>query len=284
MTDPLPPEISQPSDIRRPASIIDVHTHVFPQNVMEKIWAYFDRHHWPIRYRSAEAERTAVLEERVEAYTTLCYAHRPGMADWLNQYVLDYAATHPKAIPTGTFHPDDEDVLAYVQRGIERGLRGFKVHLEVQRFDPADSRLAGVYGLLTEAGCVVTVHTAGLPLAGPWTGPEPFERMLRMAPRMPIIVAHIGGDEHEDYWRMAQDYPLYFDTAMIGVDYEGFGLLGEEMQAHIRAHPDRFLFGSDFPSIPYEWEHQVDVVRSWNLGAEGEGLVFAENARRLFGV
>lgn len=264
--------------------IFDTHAHVFPQNVFAKIWAYFDVHHWPIYYRQAEAERAAFLDTHTARYTTLCYAHKPGMAAWLNDYVLDYAAAHPKAVPTGTFHPDDEDVLSYVAAGLKRGLRGFKLHLEVQKFNPADARLARVYDLLTEAGVVLTVHTSGHPLPGPWTGIEHFVRMLAMAPRLNMIVAHMAGSDHAAYWRLAQDHPLYFDTAMVGVDYAGFGLLDHPQREHIAAHADRFVFGSDFPSIPYPWSHQVDTVRSWGLGAENERLVFHDNAARLFGL
>jgi predicted TIM-barrel fold metal-dependent hydrolase len=264
--------------------IIDVHHHVFPQNVFDKIWAYFDKHHWPIVFRQGEAERAALIEKNTEYHTTLCYAHRVGMAAWLNNYVLDYAAAHPKAIPTGTFHPDDPDVLQYVEEGLKRGLKGFKMHLEVQRFNPADPRLEKVYALLTEAGVPNLVHTAGAPLEGPWTGPQHFANMLAMAPRMNVIVAHMGGVNHFEYFRYAGDYPLYFDTAMVGVDYPGFGFLDAEICAHIAKHSDRFLFGSDFPSIPYPWQHQVDVVKSWGLGEAGERKVFFENAARLYRV
>ena len=264
--------------------IIDIHHHVFPQNVFDKVWTYFDKHHWPIHYRSSEVERVDFIEKNAERYTTLCYAHRVGMASWLNGYVLDYAAAHPKAIPTGTFHPDDPDVLAYVENGIRRGLKGFKLHLEVQRFNPADPRLEKVYALITEAGLPINVHTAGAPLEGPWTGPVHFENMLKMAPRLTMIIAHMGGANHFEYFRHANDHPLYFDTAMVGVDYANFGVLPPDLCAHIAKHADRFLFGSDFPSIPYPWQHQVDVVKSWGLDAAGERKVFYENAERLYGL
>jgi uncharacterized protein len=263
-------------------AIIDVHTHVFPQNVMDKIWRYFDAHHWPIHYRLPEEERTAILEERVLAYTTLCYAHKPDMAAWLNDYVIRFVTHRPKAIAMGTFHPDDADVADYVRAALERGIRGFKVHLEVQRFDPADPRLVPVYRLIAEAGAPILIHTAGAPLEGPWTGPKHFERFLKMAPLLKVIVAHTGGHEPTAYLRMAADYDLYFDTAMSGVDYPHFGPLADEVLSFVQQHPERILFGSDFPNIPYPWEHQVDVVRSWGLGEKGERLVFAENARRLF--
>lgn len=264
--------------------IIDLHAHIFPQNVFDKIWGYFDKHHWPIAYRTSEPERAQVLESRTDRYTTLCYAHRPGMAAWLNDYVLAYAQEHPKAIATGTFHPDDADVATYVADGLKRGLKGFKLHLEVQKFDPADPRLEKVYAILEEAGTPAHVHTSGTPLEGPWTGPAHFERMLKLTKRLPIIVAHLGGSQHLDYFKYTSEHPLSFDTAMVGVDYPGFGALASAQIDHIRAHIDHYVFGTDFPSIPYAWEHQVAAVQSWNLGAANEEKIFAGNARRLYGL
>jgi predicted TIM-barrel fold metal-dependent hydrolase len=262
--------------------IIDTHAHIFPQNVFEKIWTYFDEHHWPIRYRDEEAKRAAFLDANTARYTTLCYAHKAGMAAWLNDYVLAYAQAHPKAIPTGTFHPADEDVVSYVEAGIKRGFRGFKMHLEVQKFDPSDKRLEPVYDLLTEAEMVVTVHTSGHPLPGPWTGIEPFKRFLAMAPRMKIIVAHMAGPEFAEYLQFVDDYPMYYDTAMVGVNAPPFGPISEEMQALVRKHAGRLVFGSDFPSIPYEWKLQVEAVRTWGLRPEQEDAVFFKNAENLY--
>lgn len=264
--------------------IIDVHAHVLPQKVFDKIWAYFDQHHWPIYYRTGEAERAAYLEAHTAAYTTLCYAHRAGMAAWLNDYALAYAQAHPKAIAMGTFHPDDADAADYVAEGLKRGLQGFKLHLEVQKFNPADPRLQRVYDLVTEAGAVLVVHTAGQPLPGPWTGPEHFARMLAMAPRVPMIIAHMGGPEFPAYLRYADHHRLYFDTAMVGVNWAGFGTLDEATLALVRRHADRIVFGSDFPSIPYDWAHQVATVKSWGLSREQLEAVFWRTAAGIFGL
>ena len=50
--------------------LIDVHTHFMPQNVLDKVWAYFDAidtpaGEWTITYRTDEAERVAWQELRV---------------------------------------------------------------------------------------------------------------------------------------------------------------------------------------------------------------------------
>ena len=34
--------------------LIDVHVHFYPQRMLEKVWAYFDRAFWPITYRGSD--------------------------------------------------------------------------------------------------------------------------------------------------------------------------------------------------------------------------------------
>ena len=50
-------------------------------------------------YRAGEAERLATLAQLgVRHHTALAYAHRPGMAAWLNDHTLSLAAAHPQVI------------------------------------------------------------------------------------------------------------------------------------------------------------------------------------------
>ncbi|WP_336712392.1 amidohydrolase family protein [Arthrobacter sp. USHLN218] len=128
--------------------IIDLHVHFMPQNVLDKVWAFFDRvaesgaPAWTINYREAEEERVRALRTMgVKAFTTLNYAHRPGMAAWLNDYSTAFASTHADAIHSATFYPEP-GVEALVARSLEQGARIFKVHIQVGGFSPLDPRLA----------------------------------------------------------------------------------------------------------------------------------------------
>ncbi|MEV6719001.1 hypothetical protein AB0M48_43980 [Lentzea sp. NPDC051208] len=75
-----------------------------PQNVLDKVWACFDRVResgvdWFIQYRTDENARlTALRELGVVAFAPLLYPHKPGMAPWLNEWVADFAARVPEAV------------------------------------------------------------------------------------------------------------------------------------------------------------------------------------------
>ena len=79
--------------------IVDVHTHFMPKQVMDKVWGYFDStgplvgREWPIRYRTDEQDRVNTLRRfGVRAFSSLVYAHKPQMAEWLNEWAVRFAA------------------------------------------------------------------------------------------------------------------------------------------------------------------------------------------------
>src|SRR5687768_4354855 len=89
--------------------LVDVHTHFMPERVLRKVWEYFDAVgpltglEWPITYRGEEEERTAVLRQfGVRAFTAMLYPHRPGMAEWLNDWAVEFARRTPDCLHTAT--------------------------------------------------------------------------------------------------------------------------------------------------------------------------------------
>ncbi len=85
-------------------SLIDVHTHFMPANVLDKVWKYFDAagplvgRPWPITYRHDEDERVATLRSfGVARFTSMLYPHRPEMAAWLNACPRSSPLAHPTA-------------------------------------------------------------------------------------------------------------------------------------------------------------------------------------------
>src|SRR5699024_1253666 len=103
--------------------MIDLHVHFMPDNVQQKVWGFFDRlpemgePAWPVNYRHSDEQRVAILRVlRVSAFSTLNYAHRPGMAAWLNDYSKTFAAQYADAIHSATFCPEPgvEDMVGQV--------------------------------------------------------------------------------------------------------------------------------------------------------------------------
>ncbi|AZM90140.1 amidohydrolase family protein [Streptomyces sp. W1SF4] len=272
--------------------LVDVHTHFMPERVLAKVWDYFDAVGpltgvpWPITYRLEEERRVALLREfGVRAFTSMLYPHKPAMAAWLNAWAADFAARTPDCLHTATFFPEG-DVAAYTAQAVADGARVFKAHLRVGGYDPNDERLDPVWGLLAEAGIPTVVHCGSGPAPGKHTGPGPVARLLARHPRLPLVIAHMGMPEYTDFLDLAARYPeVRLDTTIAFTDFsERLGPFPPGELGRLADLGDRILLGTDFPNIPYPYEHQLEALERLGLGDDWLRAVCHDNAARLFGL
>jgi hypothetical protein len=274
--------------------MLDIHVHFLPQPVLRKVWAYFDNatenygRQWPIAYRLPEPERLEILRRLgVRRFPALVYPHKPGMADWLSTWALDFAETQPDVAPTATFFPEP-GVEASVVRSLERGAQVFKGHLQVGAYDPRDPRLDPVWGHLADAQVPVVLHCGDGPIPGPFTGVGPVREVLQRHPRLRLVVAHLGMPRYDDFLQLAQDFEcVSLDTTMAFTDFTEVtapfppGSLPVLRELGLSG---KVLFGSDFPNIPHTYEHQLDVLVRLDLGDDWLREVLWEAPARLLRV
>jgi hypothetical protein len=266
--------------------IADIHTHFFPEVVMKLIWKWFDKVNWEIAYRKNDLERVEILKKnKVKLYTTLNYAHKKDMADSLNLWVFQNYHKFDSSIPFGTFYPEP-DVLDYVKKAIEEyGIVGFKLHLEVGKFDINENILNPVFKYLEKKKIPLVIHTGTAPIPGEFTGISYFSKYLENFPEIYTVVAHMGAHEIEEYALHLEKFPnLYLDTTMVFVD---FFATGENTSAHLeilKKYPEKILFGSDFPNIPYNYSHPVEKLLQSGLEKDVLQKIFYKNFLSLPGL
>jgi predicted TIM-barrel fold metal-dependent hydrolase len=269
--------------------MIDIHVHFFPPSVFRAIWDYFEAQShglWTIRYRLHGREHVAELTAQgVERFTSLVYAHKAGLAPYLNDYVLESAAEFPEIIPFGTVFAGDGDVEATARRIFEEyGFYGIKLHPFVSGEELDDPRLFPVYEAMEAGGKVLVCHPGSGPVYPKTDGAGRLLAVLSRFPALKVVVAHCGAFEYGDFAALADEFEsVYFDTAMNCVDSHVFedSCPGREFFAKFQ---DRVLYGSDFPNIPYEYSAQPQSLRRLALGPEVEAKIFHDNAVRLLGL
>ncbi|WP_328466969.1 amidohydrolase family protein [Streptomyces sp. NBC_00448] len=270
--------------------LVDVHTHFMPQQVLSKVWAYFDAagplvgRHWPIAYRMEEQRRVEVLRGfGVRAFTSMLYPHKPGMARWLNDWSADFAARTPDCLHTATFFAEP-GALADVRRALGQGARVFKCHVQVGGFDPNDPHLDAVWRLLADEGVPVVTHCGSGPVPGAHTGPAPIAALLARHPRLRLVVAHLGMPEYEDFLDLAERHrDVMLDTTMAFTPFvESAAPFPRAALPRLAALQDRVLLGTDFPNIPYTYAAALTALRTADLGTPWLRAVCHDNATRLF--
>jgi predicted TIM-barrel fold metal-dependent hydrolase len=272
--------------------LVDVHVHFLPDPVQAKVWQYFaeaQTHYgagWPVAYELPVDERLAVLSRLgVRAFPTLPYPHKPGMAAWLNDWSAEFAERHAGVVHSATFYPEP-DAADYVGAALDRGARVFKVHVQVGSFDPRDPLLARVWARLEETGTPVVIHCGSGPLAGEHTGPEPVTGLLERHPRLQLVIAHLGMPEYREFLDLAERYErVHLDTTMFATDFtERLMPFDPADRPRLAALKDKVLLGSDFPSIPYPYAHQLAALHRLELGEDWLRAVLWGNGARLFGL
>lgn len=286
----VPGLLDDPEAPRTPVTgggVIDAHVHLFPDRLFEAIWGWFDRHAWPIRYRLRSEEVIEFLASRgVGRVVGLHYAHKPGMADALNRYVLDLARRFPEVIPTATVFPGERGAREVLRRALGEGARGVKVHCHVQKLAPDDPRLDEVFEEAAAAGVAVVMHAGREPSSDAYgvdtralCSVEAVDRVLARHPGLTLVIPHLGADEFDAYEALLDRHPrLFLDTTMAIAGY----LPGGPDLGVLARRADRLLYGSDFPDLPYAWSRELSVLERAGLTPEAARQVLEGNARRVF--
>jgi hypothetical protein len=272
--------------------LVDVHVHFLPERVQAKVWQYFadaETHYgapWPVAYPLPVEERLAVLEQLgVRAFPTLPYPHKGGMSSWLNDHAAEFARAHPQVLHSATFYPEPEAPV-YVAEALAAGARVFKVHVQVGDYDPRDPLLDAVWTRLEETGTPVVIHCGSGPLSGEHTGPAPMAGLLHRFPRLQLVIAHLGMPEYAAFLDLAERHErVHLDTTMFATDFtERLMPFDRGLLPRLAALQDKVVLGTDFPTIPYPYAHQLGALHRLGLGEEWLRAVLWGNGARLFGV
>lgn len=235
------------------ANVVDVHTHLWPDGFYKAILQWFDDHAWRIQFRGhAEAAVEKLRREGVAKNVALVYAHKPGIARFLNGFLTEMK----DVIGVGTALPGETDARAIVMDAARAGLRGIKIHCHVQAVAIDDPRTMEILRACEDIGMPAVVHAGRQPRV-PGYGIDPFEiceitrteRVLRALPKLKLVIPHLGLDEVSEHFALLDRHEnLYLDTSMACADY--FDVPIDWTQ--IEKHADRILYGSDFPITPFD--------------------------------
>lgn len=260
--------------------IIDVHAHIFPDAIAEKasqsIAKFYDI---PVgNGGTVDALLRLGDQAGVDKFVVHSVATTPGHVKSVLNFICASVQAHPdRFIGFGSLHPDMENAGEVVQQMIDSGLRGVKLHPDMQLFALDEDRafrlfesFAGRLPLLVHAG----------DKRFPYSNPHRIARMMDKFPEMTVIAAHMGGySEWDEAERLlAGRNNLYVDTSSTM-----FELDDQRMLHAIEAFgADHVMFASDYPM----WNPVDELKHVRSLGLSGENLekILSGTARKLFGV
>ena len=286
------PAIDEPEGLTVPEGlppVIDGHVHLFPDELFAAIWQWFDQHGWPIRYRlSAECIIPFLASRGVRHIVALQYAHKPGVARMLNQFMAELCLKNDGMTGMATVFPGEPEAGAILEEAFEAGLSGVKLHNHVQCFKLIGREMQEVYEVCSELDKPMLMHVGREPKS-PAYPCDPyelcrvdiFEEILKQFPKLKICVPHLGADEFDEYQQLIEKYDtLWLDTTMTLGDYLPFRGIPDIEDLR----EDRVIFGTDFPNLPYAWDREIKAVVAMGLSKRRLRRLLGENAAELYGI
>ena len=121
-------------------------------------------------------------------------ATTPKQVQSINEFIADTVAhANGRLTGLGTLHPNSENLREDVEHLIALGLKGVKLHPDIQNFKVDDYRCLKIYELCEEFGLPILMHTGDKRYDN--SNPNRLLPILEIYDHLTIIGAHFGGWE-----------------------------------------------------------------------------------------
>ena len=260
--------------------IIDIHSHVFPDAIAKKATESIGDFYGLAMDRVGTLD--GLLRAQADAGISLSCIHSvavtPHSIASINRFITASVQAHPgRLCGFAAIHPDAPDLPALVDEVRAAGLKGFKIHPDMQRFALDEPKAMNLFAAI-EGKMPIIIHTGDSRFE--FSRPRQMKKVLEAFPDLVCVCAHLGGwSEWTEAWQMISA----FDNAYVDTSSSLYALEKEDAKAIIRHYSrDRVLFGVDYPM----WIPAVELERFLALGltAGEQEKILHKNAEDLLGL
>ena len=259
-------------------TIIDCHTHIYPEKIAARaVHSIGDFYDIPM---DRDGTLDALIRSSKKAGVSKCLALAVSVdaerVEHINNFLIASVSVHSDFLyGFATLHPDMDDPGHEVERVLRAGMKGIKLHPDMQRFSLAEKRAEKLFAAC-EGMCPMMLHTGDSRYHN--SNPSLVPPILKKFPRLQLICAHFGGySEWDEAARCLADTNVLVDTS------SSFFLLSRERGRQLidLYGENRVMFGTDFPM----WTPEPEIRTLLSLGLEERALrkIFSENFLRLIG-
>ena len=256
---------------------IDIHTHIYPNDIANKA-ANSVRDFYEVGYDGEMSGTVDMLLRRggqagISKFAVLPVAILPERVRDINNFICEQARLHDCFIGFGTVHAKMDGLTDEVQRILDMGLRGIKMHPDSQRFAIDDPRMYPVYEQI-QGKLPVILHMGDQRYN--YSHPLKLRKILDAFPRLQAIAAHFGGYSMPDVaLDLLKDTNCIFDISS-SIMFMPKGAAEKYINAY---GAERMAFGSDYPL----WDPVAEVNRfmGLNLTMEQKEQIAWKTAHRF---
>ncbi len=265
--------------MREGFQIIDSHCHIYPEKIAAKAVAGTDTFYGTVAKCDGTAGSLLEINTEVGIDHSLVQsvATTPKQVNSINSFIAETVkAADGRLTGLGTLHPDSEDQRADVEHLIALGLKGVKLHPDIQRFKIDDYRCLKIYELCEEFGLPILMHTGDKRYD--FSNTNRLVPILETYTNLTIIGAHMGGWSlwDEASLELAGTPNLYVDcsSTMAWVP------LDKTAEIIRRYGAEKVLFGTDYPM--WHPRDEVNMFFELDLTDDERRMILSENVKKLY--
>ena len=258
---------------------IDSHCHIYPEKIAAKAVAGTDNFYGENSVGKGTVED---LIERggkagIDKFIVQSVATTPKQVKSINEFIAGEVRKRPdKLVGLGTLHPESECIKEDIDYLVSLGLKGVKLHPDIQAFKIDDYRCLKIYEICEEKGLPLLLHTGDYRYD--YSNPNRLLPILNIYTNLKVIGAHFGGwSIWEEACEKYAGIPNFYVDCSSSFNY----MTPKTALSIIRRYgADRVLFGTDYPM--WEAESEMKFFLSLGLDETEKECILNINARNLF--
>lgn len=258
--------------------IIDSHCHIYPDKIAAKASASTsDFYKMPSLF---DGKISTLLERGgaagIEHFIVQSVATTPKQVSGINRFIAEAVAdSSGRFTGLGTLHPDSENIEAEVDEIITLGLKGVKLHPDIQQVGIDDIRMHPIYKAC-QGRLPILMHTGDYRFD--FSNPNQMLPVLKKYPNLTVVGAHFGG---WSVWDEATEKLSKYKNFYVDCSSSLYAMTPQKAKKLIMAYgTERVLFGTDYPM----WEIKTEIERFMqiDLTEEEREDILHNNAVKLF--
>ena len=270
--------------------IFDIHTHIYPEAIAHKAvvnlnnFYEFDKHYnfFPSGQGVFSDLMRSSLDSGVCGCLMLCVATNAKQVEHVNDFMAKTVAENTTQnftpVGFGGIHQDYHDITGEAERIASLGLKGIKIHPDIQGVNIDDNRLMALYEAV-EGKMPIYFHIGDDREEYQFSATERLVNIKKRFPCLEVVAAHLGGYSAWKKIGMLTDLDkIWFDTssALYAIDSQEAKRIINELGTK------RVMFGTDYPVA--RADEELARFMAIELDDDVRADILYNNAARFLGL
>ncbi len=259
--------------------VIDSHCHIYPEKIASLAINHTDEFYSEHSHCKGTIDDLLKNSEKtgIDKFIVQSVATSKHQVKKINEFIANQVNENSqKLVGLGTIHPESDNMEEDINRLVEFGLKGFKIHPDIQGFKLDHKGYLKAYELAEKFSIPVLMHTGDDRYDN--SNPNRLIPILKEFKNLKVVGAHYGG---WSIWEKASKELCEFDNFYVdcssSMPYITFETCKE---ITYRYGADKVLFGTDYPM----WDGTLEIENIFKMGFTDTELkkILSENAKKLY--